>query len=282
LKTDVVGGSTLSMEERMIELRVLHTIPELEAAVDLELSVWGLNPRHAVPSALMHVLALRGGLVMGAYVDERMVGMLLSLPAQDGDEWILWSHMTGVHPEYQGRGIGLALKRQQREWALAHGYRTIGWTVDPLQRGNAHFNFHLLAHDAALSACTYHVDFYGAMDDDINRGIPSDRIEALWRIDQPCLHTPLPVETYPLLSADAELRPVPTTDLISWAAPAYTVALPRSLDAVRGAASTAGVLAWRLAVREALQAALAQGYVIVNFLSSPDLNAYLLQRTGDV
>ncbi|MBK8021759.1 MAG: GNAT family N-acetyltransferase [Chloroflexi bacterium] len=143
----------------MIDIRVLHTIDELEAAVDVELAVWGLNPRNAVPSALMHVLTLRGGLVLGAYEEDRMVGMLLSLPAQDGDEWMLWSHMTGVHPQVQGRGIGLALKRVQREWALAHGYRRIGWTVDPLQRGNAHFNFRLLGQDAALCATAYHVNF---------------------------------------------------------------------------------------------------------------------------
>lgn len=278
--TAIQRGSNLSVEERMIEIHVLHTIPELEAAVDLELAVWGLNPRHAVPSALMHVLALRGGLVLGAYDDTRMVGMLLSLPGQDGDGWLLWSHMTGVHPAYQGRGIGLALKRYQREWALEHGYRKIGWTVDPLQRGNAHFNFHLLGQDAALTACTYHVDFYGEMDDDINRGIPSDRIEAMWHIDQPCLHTPIPADAPPLLSIDADLRPMPTSTVPDWQAPAYTVALPRSLDAIRKTVPD-GVLLWRLAVREALQAPLAHGYQIADFISTSSLNAYVLTRPGD-
>ena len=264
----------------MIDIRILHTIPELEAAVDVELVVWGLHPRDAVPSALMHVLALRGGLVLGAYDGDQMVGVLLSLPAQDDGEWILWSHMTGVHPQYQGHGIGAALKRHQRKWALEHGYRKIRWTVDPLQRGNARFNFHLLGEDAAMIANTYHVNFYGDMDDDINRGIPSDRIEALWLIDQPSLHAPVAPDAPLLLGMGADSLPESQVHRAQWDTPIYQVALPRSLDAIRRTAPE-GVLTWRLALREALQSAFARGYCITDFLSDRDSNVYILKRNGD-
>jgi predicted GNAT superfamily acetyltransferase len=260
----------------MIDIRVLHTIPELEALIDLELVVWGLDPRDAVPSTLMHVIALRGGLALGAYEDETMIGLLLALPVKEGHEWILWSHMTGTHPDHQGKGIGAALKRYQREWALEQGYRRVGWTVDPLQRGNAHFNFHLLGGDAALTTNIYHVNFYGDMDDAINRGMPSDRIEVIWHVDQPCLHD-LSADAAPLLLHNDQNAPLITLEGVQWDASAYRVALPRDLDAIRRV-SQDNLLAWRMAVSDVLQAAFAHGYSIVDFLSPAAPDAYVLNR----
>ena len=263
----------------MIEIRELHTIPELEAVVDVQEIVWGLNPRNAVPSALLHVLALRGGIVLGAYDAQQMVGILLALPAHDtqSGEWILWSHMTGIIASHQGQGVGTSLKRSQREWALQHGYRKIGWTFDPLQRGNAHFNFRILGKDAAMLSNTYHVNFYGDMDDDINRGIPSDRIEAMWHLDQPSLHSATDSKGIVLLSVGDNLQPICATLEQAWDCPAYYVALPPDLSAIRRI-SQESVLTWRIALRETLQAALTHGYTIVDFRTSSEASQYVLKR----
>ncbi|MDX2160374.1 MAG: GNAT family N-acetyltransferase [bacterium] len=258
----------------MVEIRILHTPAELETIVDLELAVWGLNPRDAVPSALMHVIALHGGVVLGAYDADRLVGLLLAFPARSTDtaEWLLWSHMTGIHPAYQSRGIGAALKRFQRQWALDNGYTRIGWTFDPLQRGNARFNFALLGADAALTAQVYHVNFYGEMDDAINRGLPSDRLEVRWHLAQPSVH-PADRGFAPfILSATDDQLPelhMPTT----WEDRFYRVSLPVNVEGLRRAAPDK-VLTWRLAVRDALQAAFAHGCQIVDFMD----DTYVLQR----
>jgi predicted GNAT superfamily acetyltransferase len=273
-------NTSLPMEGSMIDIRPLHTIPELEAAADIQAAVWGLNPRNVVPSSIAHVMTLRGGLVLGAYDADRMIGMLLAMPARDDGELILWSHMTGVMPQYQGRGIGAALKRSQREWALTQGYRRIGWTVDPLQRGNAHFNFHLLGQDAALTARTYHVNFYGDMDDDINRGLPSDRIEAMWCIDKPSTHVSPDAQAESILAIGEAFEPISTRGDFQWDTPVLQIAIPRKLDAVRKAGADR-VLAWRLALRNALQDAFAHGYAIVDFASTDESDTYILKRTGD-
>jgi predicted GNAT superfamily acetyltransferase len=160
----------------MFDVRLVDSISELECATDLEITVWNVDPRDAVPASVMHASILSGGIVLGAFDREGMVGMSYAFPARRGTEWILWSHMTGVHSDYQGQGIGLRLKQAQRRWALENGYSYISWTFDPLQRGNAHFNLHLLGATANL----YHVDFYGEMTDAINAGLPSDRLEVRW------------------------------------------------------------------------------------------------------
>ena len=121
--------------------------------------------------------------MLGAYDGERMVGLLICMVVKRGDDVFLWSHMTGTHPDYQRSGIGLALKRFQRRWALDNGYKSIRWTVDPLAARQC------LVQPAparrgrrAQHAQIYHVNFYGDMDDDINRGMPSDRIEVCWQL----------------------------------------------------------------------------------------------------
>jgi predicted GNAT superfamily acetyltransferase len=259
----------------MIDYRILHDPADLEEVVNLEISVWGLNPRNAVPTAILHVMALGGGLILGAYDDARMVGLLICMVVKRGDDVFLWSHMTGTHPDYQNQGIGLALKRFQRRWALDNGYKSIRWTVDPLQRRNAWFNLHLLGEDAALSTAIYHVNFYGEMDDDINRGMPSDRVEAVWQINQPTLHRAMPSKPLLLLRADERGYPIDTVP--DWDHDWLTAAVPADLEALRKT-DRAAVLAWRLALREALMPAFEQGYTAYDFTRNQGLYIYHLRR----
>ena len=57
----------------------------------------------------------------------------------------------------------------------------MAWTFDPLQAGNANFNFNRLGTTARI----YSVNHYGDMQDGINAGMASDRLEAQWQLDSP-------------------------------------------------------------------------------------------------
>jgi predicted GNAT superfamily acetyltransferase len=273
-------GARTGMEGSMIDYRVLNAIPDLEEVVSLQIDVWGLNPRNAVPSALLHVIALEGGLVLGAYDGERLVGLLLCLPARRNDEWILWSHMTGVHKDYRDRGIGLELKCLQRNWALQHGYRAIRWTMDPLQRANAHFNLHLLGRVARMYVNSYHVNFYGEMDDDINRGLPSDRVEVLWQLDRPSLHDDTGADAPLLLYGDERDYPMGNGTVTAWNGAPYRVSVPHDLEKLRQTDSEA-LLAWRFAQRELMQDAFRHGYAAVDFASDDGSCAYILKPLAE-
>jgi predicted GNAT superfamily acetyltransferase len=202
-----------------------------------------------------------------------MIGMSFAIPARRDGKSFLWSHVTGVLRAYQAQGVGLALKRHQRDWALAHGYDQIRWTFDPLQRGNANFNFNVLNTTAPISGERYIVNPYGDMDDDINHGIPSDRLEAVWHIARtPQSHDPhMHRHAHLLLSSDYSGAPQFTPS--SWTAPAYQVAVPQSLARLREQQADLP-LRWRLALREVLQSAFAYSYHIGAFVD----NAYLLYK----
>jgi len=256
-----------------MDYRVLDTIRDFEDAFALEIAVWGLDPRDAVPVNMLRAIQHAGGAEIGAYDGDQIVGFTLGFPAKSADRSILWSHITGVHRAYQGRNIGFELKRQQREWALANGFDEIRWTFDPLQRGNANFNIHRLG----ATAETYLVDFYGTMVDEINRDdLPTDRVESVWRLRDSRVVQRMNAEPSaeelpdrPFLLMD---RGFPEIVSLDTTVSEYFVQIPPSLSDLP---TPDALLRWRIALRETLSNAFAQGYIAVDFTS---MNAYLLRR----
>jgi predicted GNAT superfamily acetyltransferase len=280
-----------------VVIHELHRPQELKAAQRLFEEIW--RPAEGDPppmtAELLRALAHAGSYVAGAFAagvrgtppgspggsGARLVGAsagFFTAPADPGRQLGppagphpgprlgLHSHITGVAPGGQHRGVGFALKVHQRAWALARGITVVAWTFDPLVARNAWFNL------AKLGArpTAYLEDFYGPMTDAINAGVASDRLLVAWRLDDPAVavacagrpRQPPPVEAEAALTAGPGLEPVvhrPDT-------PAVTVALPPELEALDPRRRRA----WRQAVREALGGRLAAGSAVTGFLRRPD------------
>lgn len=253
-----------------IEYRLLDGAVDLSNVIELEIAIWNLDPIDAVPANILYTTTHNGGVLIVAYAHEQPVGMCLGFPGKRGREWFLWSHMAGVHPHFQGRGIGTQLKLMQRDWARQQGYSTIRWTFDPLQRGNANFNIHRLG----ATADAYHVNYYGEMTDEINSGLPSDRLEVVWKTKGP-----LPRRTNPpapqsfLLVSDSD--GAPETREFHANQQVACVEIPRDLTTLK-TTNYELALRWRFAVRDALQAALERHYTISDFAESDNRFLYLL------
>jgi predicted GNAT superfamily acetyltransferase len=89
------------------------------------------------------------------------------------------SHILGVLPDSQVRGLGFELKQHQRRWSLERGIGVIEWTTDPLVRRNVYFNLGKLG----AQARSYLVNFYGVMADGLNAGEESDRLLISWELN---------------------------------------------------------------------------------------------------
>ena len=266
-----------------MDYRILTTPEELDPLPDLQTAVWHHDPVESVPVHMFLPVVHNGGVVIGAFDDRKLVGFCFGLPLRHAGRFILWSHMAAVLPDYQDRGIGFDLKQAQRTWALDNGYDTIGWTYDPLQRGNANFNLHRLG----AAAHTYLVNYYGTLFDGINAGLPSDRLEVLWRLDDSHVrllaretHTeavhPAPVLESFVLRADAAGLPLIDTSPLASSQPCY-VEIPKDLQRLKRDNLDAARI-WRLALRSSLVDAFAGGFAAVDFITVGERCCYVLEK----
>lgn len=193
----------------MIDISLARTDDEVDRALALAERVWGAPP---VSRPIARAQSLAGWYVSVALDSGDPVGMCAGFvgvhDGDDGPDLHMHSHLAAVLPAARGRGIGRSLKRHQRAWCLDRGIEHVSWTFDPLVRENARFNLH---HLGAVGE-RYLVDLYGEMDDEINRGQPSDRLLVRWDLQSErtvrALEAPLP-------TAPASPAGVPTPEHIA-------------------------------------------------------------------
>jgi len=120
---------------------------------------------------------VHGGLVLGAFLAGGGAAALsFAFLGRTEGRLCLYSQLTGVVPGYQSRGLGFHIKQLQREIARSEGIELIVWAFDPLQSGNARFNFARLG----ATAHRYIENMYGERTDSLNAGVPTDRLIAEW------------------------------------------------------------------------------------------------------
>ena len=272
-----------------IRIRDLKTIDDFRRVVDLEHAVWGYTDSADTVTVPVFIFTVkRGATLIGAFdADDRMVGFAYAVVGIKDGRPMLWSHMTGVLPDYRG-GLGYRLKLEQRARALAQGYELIEWTFDPMQAMNAHLNF------AKLGGVVeeYAENFYGESTSALHRGTPTDRLIVSWRIGEPHVirrldQTPsLLVRSHEVGEApvanvtaiDGEWRVVKSLDL-SVVERRVWVEIPTGFTQMQQQAPERA-LQWRLHVRQMFQAYFAKGYRAVDFVLQRDagFGRYLLVR----
>jgi predicted GNAT superfamily acetyltransferase len=239
----------------------LRTPAETERADTLLRDIWRAGEA-PVPANLLRTVQHTGGYVFGAYdASGALVAVSMGLLATHAERPTLHSHITGVVPGGQRRGLGYAVKQHQRWWALSHRLHAITWTCDPLVRRNVGFNLHALGADVTA----YLPDHYGSMRDGVNSGDESDRLEFLWQLDGP--RAALAGEGR-LPASEGTGIPVTLGTADSGAPIAFGVTcgsrlihLPHDIEALRRTDPRAAA-GWRRAVRDALVPALAEGAAV--------------------
>jgi predicted GNAT superfamily acetyltransferase len=163
------------MDTGGVEISTLETASGMAAVASVLQRVWATETP-VVNVELLRAAAHAGGYVAAASLDGELVGASFAFPAVHHSELALHSHVTGVLPGVQHRGVGRAIKLHQRTWAAERGIGWIVWTFDPLVSRNAWFNIEVLG----ASVTQYLVDFYGPLTDAFNTHDETDRVLVVW------------------------------------------------------------------------------------------------------
>ena len=271
-----------------ITYRTLRTVEECVQAQNIQLDVWGENELHVMPWRLFLDLVRNGGLVLGAFDGDQMVGFVVGfLGTDDGSpnrpamaRLKFNSHAMGVHPDYQNAGIGYRLKLMQRDYANDNGVRLVTWTYDPLQSRNAYLNIRRLG-----AVCNHYIrEYYGEMRDEINLNFPSDRFHVEWwvtsdRVAQRLETAPSRLRLSEVIDAGAkygnstELNEegllVPIDIELVLDGSNLLVEIPPNLDSLRKKNQDLS-LDWRLHTRRLFEQVFAEHYYVTDFIFQKD------------
>ncbi|WP_189069847.1 acyl-CoA acyltransferase [Deinococcus radiotolerans] len=237
----------------------------------VQVAAWGYADREVTPGTLFRISAATGGIVLGAYPEdqpEQPVGLAFGFPAlRDGAVWH-HSHLLAVDPACRGSGLAVALKDVQRRLALEQGLSRMTWTFDPLVTRNARLNLGKLG----AVARTYLPEWY-ALDEDRVTAFPADRLLVEWDLTRGPVERPAPQPVgVRVLEASGEgPGPVQFSE-----AEALLAEVPLRVDVLPEAVRRA----WRMALREAVGVALAQGFAVVDLAREGERAFYVLRREG--
>lgn len=281
------------MTRSTIDIRPLKTIDAFFAAEETQQRIWGMAESVLVPVHVLVTAQKNGGLVLGAFDGEEMIGYLFGFLGRTDDGVVKHcSHMMGVVPEYRGQGIGRALKRRQRAFVLEQGLDLITWTYDPLEAVNAYLNITKLG-----AIChRYLRNVYGELRDELNRGVPTDRFEVEWwirmdRVTSRMTAAPSPRTRAEVLAAGGQVATDVQVDargiliITGWRqldAPIVLAQLPGSFQRIKSDAMEAAQQ-WRLTTRALFEFYFAAGYSVVDVIppTEEDRWYYVLEALSD-
>jgi predicted GNAT superfamily acetyltransferase len=289
-----------SMDEAPLRIRPMTTPEDMALVEQLQRAVWSGNETEVVPVHMLLAVAQGGGVILGAFEGDRLVGMVFGFLGVDEEhpERVAMarlkhcSHMLAVHPAARNRGTGFELKLAQRRAIVRQGIRLATWTYDPLLSLNAHLNIRRLG-----AVCrTYRRDAYGNMRDGLNAGLASDRFDVEWWVTSHRVEARLerhrpPLDLVHFLEGGAQKINSAALRADGWPEPSETVEplqgnlllaeIPPDFQALR-AADLGLARAWREHSRPLFEAAFQQGYLVTDFVylrgeTSPRAYYILLQ-----
>lgn len=242
-------------------IRPCETLAELAALIEIQQDIWGYAEHEVYPLRLFVTLERIGGQVLGAFTPQgSLVGFAASMPAWHGLKRYYHSLSLGVLRAHENRGLGRALKMAQRRAALQAGIDLIEWTFDPLRAKNAFLNIVRLG----AMARHYRPDYYGEVASRFQRGLPSDRLIAEWRLD----------------SARVKRALAGKAPRSSQAEPAATAEIPADIDQLRHS-DPREARRRQAALRQQLQTCFAQKLAITGFEFDARSARYLLDPYED-
>jgi predicted GNAT superfamily acetyltransferase len=268
------------------EIRKVDGSEPLQEFEELQDEVWPGSHVDIVPAHMLLAAIHNGGLLLGAYHNNQLIGISFGFPGINNDKQGMLlkfcSHFLGVHPNWRDAGVGFSLKCAQRQFVIEQRIDLVTWTYDPLISRNAYLNLSRLG-----TVCkTYLRSEYGPMRDKLNSGLESDRFQVDWWVNSARVEDRLKckmenrLHLSDLLSMGIEIlkmkyRRQPANNEAKYDQPMLAIEIPSEFQALK---ETDLLLAkdWRMITRVIFEKAFARGYLVTDFIFDQGQCFYIL------
>ena len=269
-----------------LAIRKIITNAEMRAVENLQKEVWGIPDLDVVPVTQLVAAAAAGGVLLGAFDRETLVGFAYGFVSYENGRTAHHSHMLAVKPEYRNFNLGERLKRVQREYVLSQGITEMSWTFDPLQSLNAYFNFNKLG----VVSDRYIVNFYGEDAASFLHRNGTDRLWVTWLLNSRHVseriggvNNPAPeIEgVVPLVQIEKDDSPRQNDSTDNLSGDYVLIEIPADINELERQNSELAAV-WRAVTRLAFTKALSSGYLVENFYrrrsGGQQISTYYLSR----
>lgn len=271
------------MSKQKLQIRPLTQWEEMAELQQLQQEIWQNHGDHHISPAILTSVALNGGLVLGAFEGDRMIGGAVAmLGAASLDEnrpamanLKLSTELVMVLPEYRNQGLGSHLMLALYQFAAKRGIRLMTWMYDPLSGPFAHISMRKLG--AVVSHFLPSIYPAGS----VESGGNTDRLQASWWLTSGRAlerlkkngRTPLTLSQYleggtRILNAttlDGRALPVPSDAFIQPQSALGLIEIPENVGAIHEA-DAALAAGWQEHSRAVFAAVLGQGFVLTDFV----------------
>jgi len=259
---------TSNTSEAAIVICDIDSVSDMHQVEALEKEIWGCDDLDVLPATILSASREVGGVLVGAYNDQSLVGFVYGFPGLEDGEITHHSHMLAVKPSQRNLNLGYKLKLAQRDRVLAQNIKRITWTFDPLQSLNAYFNFNKLG----VVADKYKVNFYGESTTSFLHQFGTDRLWVSWMIQSDRVNRRLSNQSFestfkselPRLVQVRNDEPIASEPLVIAGEPHLAIEIPSDINALQKK-DPALAMRWREITRRAFTAAISSEYLVQDF-----------------
>lgn len=170
------------MSSEKILIKEIDAEEDFNECVRIQQELPQLNEVGIVPAYLLKLIGENGGLTLGCFLNEKLLGFNFSFSAYSKDEgYYLFSDTMGFYRAYQRKSLGFLVKQVQYQLSLEKGAKKIIWTYDPLLGPNANINIRKVGGIVQK----YEVDKYSEVIYSKGVSVPADRFILNWSINSP-------------------------------------------------------------------------------------------------
>ena len=246
----------------------IESVSEMHQVEAIEKEIWGCDDLDVLPATMLSASREVGGVLVGAYNDQSLVGFVYGFPGLEDGEITHHSHMLAVKPSQRNLNLGYKLKLAQRDRVLAQNLKRITWTFDPLQSVNAYFNFNKLG----VVANKYKVNFYGESTTSFLHQFGTDRLWVSWMIQSDRVNQRLNNQSseslftseLPRLVQVRNDEPIASEPVKFVGEPYVAIEIPSDINALQQKDPRLA-LRWREITRAAFTAAISSDYLVQDF-----------------